>query len=549
MANSKSTKVKSSKQVKTAGKTAAKAKTVSPEPHQLAQDAVDLKAKLDDENLKKKLLKEAMVAIREAIRYREEQEEAERVAAEEAAEAERVAAEEEQRRLEDAEDAEDDDFDGTRDGSDDDEDSDDDDSICSGDASVSGLDFAAIQRKKLEDAEDAEDEDYDDVGSVDDDDDEDAASLASGDASVRGDKDDDDASVRGGGDDDDDASVASLASGDASVLGFKDDDSEDEPEDAVLPAATVKGTVSASFLKYISAGAKALPARPKPKKVAPPPPEPSESESEEEAAAPAPEDDEDDAPAPPDVVESEEEEVQDLCSESDEEEEDARVEVVVVPARVGRPAPSFEGLVALRESPDYWEVEAALAASGCSLEGAGALPPLLVFGRGLVSSARVGAVTVTVDHKSRHRDVAIDEDGDIAAQTAKCVRTIRDVSKKLAPVKIALREFQGRKFVVDGGKVTVGAGKPAVYGNTIAVDRGLWDALAVEQQDAVLDAGAVVMRGSAPATEMLTVRDVGKAPAAPRGKAKRAAPAAKRGPAKKKLSAVVRQERGCTYYK
>jgi hypothetical protein len=57
------------------------------------------------------------------------------------------------------------------------------------------------------------------------------------------------------------------------------------------------------------------------------------------------------------------------------------------------------------------------------------------------------------------------------------------------------------------------------------------------------------MRGSAPATEMLTVRDVGKAPAAPRGKAKRAAPAAKRGPAKKKLSAVVRQERGCTYYK
>ena len=535
MANSKSTKVKSSKQVKTAGKTAAKAKSLSPE-HELAQDAVHLKAKLDDENLKKKLLKEAMVAIREAIRYREEQEEAERVAAEEAAEAERLAAEEEQRRLEDAEDAEDDDFDGTRDGSDDDEDSDDDDSICSGDASVSGLDFAAIQRKKLEDAEDAEDEDYDDEGSASDDDDDDAASLASGDASVRGDK------------DDDDASVASLASGDASVLGFKDDDSEDEPEDAVLPAAAVKGTVSASFLKYISAGAKALPARPKPKKVAPPPPEPSESESEEEAAAPAPEDDEDDAPAPPDVVESEEEEVQDLCSESDEE-EDARVEVVVVPARVGRPAPSFEGLVALRESPDYWEVEAALAASGCSLEGAGALPPLLVFGRGLVSSARVGAVTVTVDHKSRHRDVAIDEDGDIAAQTAKCVRTIRDVSKKLAPVKIALREFQGRKFVVDGGKVTVGAGKPAVYGNTIAVDRGLWDALAVEQQDAVLDAGAVVMRGSAPATEMLTVRDVGKAPAAPRGKAKRAAPAAKRGPAKKKLSAVVRQERGCTYYK
>ena len=387
MANSKSTKVKSSKQVKTAGKTAAKAKSLSPE-HQLAQDAVNLKAKLDDENLKKKLLKEAMVAIREAIRYREEQEEAERVAAEEAAEAERLAAEEAQRRLEDAEDAEDDDFDGSRDGSDDDEDSDDDDSICSGDASVSGLDFAAIQRQKLEDAEDAEDE-----------------------------------------------------------------------------------------------------------------------------------------------------------------EEDARVEVVVVPARVGRPAPSFEGLVALRESPDYWEVEAALAASGCSLEGAGALPPLLVFDRGLVSSARVGAVTVTVDHKSRDRDVAIDEDGDIAAQTAKCVRTIRDVTKKLAPVKIALREFQGRKFVVDGGKVTVGAGKPAVYGNTIAVDRGLWDALAVEQQDAVLDAGAVVMRGSAPATEMLTVRDVGKAPAAPRGKAKRAAPAAKRGPAKKKLSAVVRQERGCTYYK
>jgi len=528
MANSKSTKVKSSKQVKTAGKTAAKAKTVSPEPHQLAQDAVNLKAKLDDENLKKKLLKEAMVAIREAIRYREEQEEAERLAAEEA-----------QRRLEDAEDAEDDDFDGTRDGSDDDDDSDDDDaSICSGDASVSGLDFAAIQQKKLEDAEDAEDEDYDDEGSeVDDEDDADDASLASGDASVRGDK------------DDDDASVASLASGDASVLGFKDDDSEDEPEDEVLPAATVRGTVSASFLKYISAGAKALPARPKPKKVAPPPPEPSESESEEEAAAPAPEDDEDEAPAPPDVVESEEEEVQDLCSESEEEEEDARVEVVVVPARVGRPAPSFEGLVALRESPDYWEVEAALAASGCSLEGAGALPPLLVFDRGLVSSARVGAVTVTVDHKSRDRDVAIDEDGDIAAQTAKCVRTVRDVSKKLAPVKIALREFQGRKFVVDGGKVTVGAGKPAVYGNTIAVDRGLWDALAVEQQDAVLDAGAVVMRGSAPATEMLTVRDVGKAPAAPRGKAKRAAPAAKRGPAKKKLSAVVRQERGCTYYK
>ncbi|KAH8050918.1 hypothetical protein JL721_11265 [Aureococcus anophagefferens] len=388
-----------------------------PEPHQLAQDAVDLKAKLDDENLKKKLLKEAMVAIREAIRYREEQEEAERVAAEEAAEAERVAAEEaaeaerlaaeeEQRRLEDAEDAEDDDFDGTRDGSDDDEDSDDDDSICSGDASVrprlrghpaeeargrGGRRGRGLRRRGLR---------------VDDDDD-DAASPARRRASVRGDKDDDDASVRGGGDDDDDASVASLASGDASVLGFRRR-LGDEPEDASCPRRRARA----------------------------------------------------------------------LCRR-------------------------------------------------CSSSGPRLVPP---------------GATVTADHKFRHRDAAIDEDGDIAAQTAKCVRTIRDVSKKLAPVKIALREFQGRKFVVDGGKVTT-AGKPAVYGNTIAVDRGLWDALAVEQQDAVLDAGAVVMRGSAPATEMLTVLDVGSA--ARRGKVKRRARGQR--PGQKKLSAVVRQERGCTH--
>ncbi|KAK7247967.1 hypothetical protein SO694_00085175 [Aureococcus anophagefferens] len=336
MANSKSTKVKSSKQVKTAGKTAAKAKTVSPEPHQLAQDAVDLKAKLDDENLKKKLLKEAMVAIREAIRYREEQEEAgvapeeaaeaERVAAEEAAEAERLAAEEEQRRLEDAEDAEDDDFGGTRRLPDGGEDSGDGDSICSGDASVSGLDFAAIQRKKLEDAEDAEDEDYDDEGSVDGGDDDAACAGVGGGVRqrrqgrrrrVRPRRRRRRRRVRGL------ARVRRRVR--ARLQGRR---LEGEPRRS-CPAA-VRGTVSASFLKYISAGAKALPARPKPRKSRRRRPS-RPSRVRGGGRAPGAEGGEDDAPAPPDVVESEEEEVQDLCSESESEEEDARVEVVVVP--------------------------------------------------------------------------------------------------------------------------------------------------------------------------------------------------------------------------
>ena len=84
-------------------------------------------------------------------------------------------------------------------------------------------------------------------------------------------------------------------------------------------------------------------------------------------------------------------------------------------------------------------------------------------------------------------------------------------------------------------------------GYAIFVDRGVWNRLDEEAQDACVDAGLITLKGAAAASVALTVRDIGEAPPVPR---KRAAPKKSRKPAKKgKLSAVVRAKRGVTYYK
>ena len=235
--------------------------------------------------------------------------------------------------------------------------------------------------------------------------------------------------------------------------------------------------------------------------------------------------------------------------EDEVEEEDAIVEVTRRPARRGYPEPSFEGLEALRAAPkDYHELAAALASAGASIEGGER--PLLDFRRDLITSARVAAVTITVHHAKRDRDIEIDEEGDIAAQTAACVREIRAAPQALNPIKTKLRAFEGMKVSVPGGRVAIGVSKEAVYGYAIFVDRGVWHKLDEEVQDACVDAGLVTLKGAAAASVALTVRDIGSAPPVPRKK-KRAAPKkSRKPPAKKgKLSAVVRAKRGVTYYK
>ena len=169
--------------------------------------------------------------------------------------------------------------------------------------------------------------------------------------------------------------------------------------------------------------------------------------------------------------------------EDEVEEEDAIVEVTRRPARRGYPEPSFEGLEALRAAPkDYHELAAALASAGASIEGGER--PLLDFRRDLITSARVAAVTITVHHAKRDRDIEIDEEGpgrrlldsmearrhpsshagDIAAQTAAAVREIRAATQALNPIKTKLRAFEGMKVSVPGGRVAIGVSKEAVYG-------------------------------------------------------------------------------------
>ena len=99
------------------------------------------------------------------------------------------------------------------------------------------------------------------------------------------------------------------------------------------------------------------------------------------------------------------------------------------------------------------------------------------FRRDLITSARVAAVTITVHHAKRDRDIEIDEEGDIAAQTAACVREIREATKALNPIKTKLRAFEGQKVAVPGGRVSIGVSKEAVYGYAIFVDRGVWNRL------------------------------------------------------------------------
>ena len=321
--------------------------------------------------------------------------------------------------------------------------------------------------------------------------------------------------------------------------------SEEEEEDAdeLMPEPTLRGRVAPGMVPFMArATARPMPPAPRRKALQPPPRQvvavTPDSESEEEEEPVKSESDE----ASAEEIESEDEEE----PEDEVEEEDAIVEVTRWPARRGYAEPVFEGIEALRTEPiKYHELAAALASAGASIEGEER--PLLDFRRDLITSARVAPVTVTVHHSKRDRDIEIDEDGDIAAQTAAAVHEIRAATQALTPIKTKLRAFEGQKVSVPGGRVAIGVSKEAVYGYAIFVDRGVWNKLDEETQDACVDAGLIKLKGAAAASVALTVRDIGEAPPVPR---KRAAPARKKPVAKKgKLSAVVRAKRGVTYYK
>ena len=364
-----------------------------------------------------------------------------------------------------------------------------------------------------------------------------------------------------------------------------EEEEEEEDADELMPEPTLRGRVARGMVPFMARAA-ARPMPPAPRRKARPsisfdPPvvavtPESESESEEEEPVKVECDE-----ASAEEIESEDEEE----PEDEVEEEDAIVEVTRRPARRGYPEPSFEGLEALRAAPkEYHELAASLASAGASIEGGDR--PLLDFRRDLITSARVAAVTITVHQAKRDRDIEIDEEGpgrrlldgveahrypssragDIAAQTAACVREIREATKALNPIKTKLRAFEGMKVSVPGGRVAIGVSvygrRPASSSNptrerrgdacsrtgyAIFVDRGVWNKLDEEVQDACVDAGLIKLKGAAAASVALTVRSIGEAPPVPR---KRAAPKKSRKPAKKgKLSAVVRAKRGVTYYK
>ena len=101
------------------------------------------------------------------------------------------------------------------------------------------------------------------------------------------------------------------------------------------------------------------------------------------------------------------------------------------------------------------------------------------------------------------------------------MREIRAATQALNPIKTKLRAFEGMKVSVPGGRVAIGVSKEAVYGYAIFVDRGVWNRLDEEVQDACVDAGLIKLKGAAAASVALTVRSIGEAPPVPR---KRAAP-------------------------
>ena len=188
---------------------------------------------------------------------------------------------------------------------------------------------------------------------------------------------------------------------------------EEEDADVHMPNPTLRGVVSPPMAPFMaSAAARPLPPAPRQRALPPPPP----VFAPVTPALPPP-------PPPVAVVTPESEEPQATESERDEEpveEPDAAVEVTLRPARRGYPEPAFEGLEALRARPAaYHELAAALASSGASIEGGER--PLLVFRHDRISSARVAPVTITAN---RNRNIEIDRDGDIAAQTAQAVREI-----------------------------------------------------------------------------------------------------------------------------
>ena len=184
---------------------------------------------------------------------------------------------------------------------------------------------------------------------------------------------------------------------------------EEEDADVHMPNPTLRGVVSPPMAPFMASAA-ARPLPPAPRQRAAPFAAPVTP------ALPPP-------PPPVAVVTPESEEPQATESERDEEpveEPDAAVEVTLRPARRGYPEPAFEGLEALRARPAaYHELAAALASSGASIEGGER--PLLVFRHDRISSARVAPVTITAN---RNRNIEIDRDGDIAAQTAQAVREI-----------------------------------------------------------------------------------------------------------------------------
>ena len=176
---------------------------------------------------------------------------------------------------------------------------------------------------------------------------------------------------------------------------------------------------------------------------------------------------------------------------------DARVELRSETRRgrldTGSPRWFILGLVPADERA---AMDAALAPFQCraSSVSEGPHPPLVFEGWGVVKKKSVARVTITL--RGRGDRDRVDLDCDLAAQMASTVRELREVNRLFAKVKDGLRASEGETIAVGRNVVKVGYSRAAELGEVMKVDKDAFWRLPEELQRRVVDAGLVQLRSA-----------------------------------------------------
>ena len=176
---------------------------------------------------------------------------------------------------------------------------------------------------------------------------------------------------------------------------------------------------------------------------------------------------------------------------------DARVELRSETRRgrldTGSPRWFILGLVPADERA---ALDAALAPFQCraSSVSEGPHPPLVFEGWGVVKKKSAARVTITL--RGRGDRDRVDLDCDLAAQMASTVRELREVNRLFAEVKDGLRASEGETIAVGRNAVKVGYSRAAELGEVMKVDKDAFWRLPEELQRRVVDAGLVQLRSA-----------------------------------------------------